>query len=246
MKNLLVLGSLLTLLGSGPLHAESPGGPTVVELFTSQSCYSCPPAEAYLGELAKQQNLVALEFHVTYWDDLVYGAAGRWKDVHSQKAFTRRQQVYARNLPDGQSYTPQIVIDGRAFAVGSNRGDVSREIRRSKGGDHRLVEVAVAAEKDGKLSVNVTGGSKEAAAIWLVRFTKEVATVVRAGENKGKTLTNHNIVTQMTRIGDWTGQPVSVKVDHMALKPEEGCAVLVQSPTQGPVMGAAYCPGLHG
>ena len=87
--------------------------PTVVELFTSQGCYSCPPAEAFLGELAKRSDVVALEFHVDYWDDLVYGSAGQWKDPFSDPAYTRRQQVYARGIPGGRVYTPQIVVDGR-------------------------------------------------------------------------------------------------------------------------------------
>ena len=97
---------LITGLSFG-LKAESPQTkPVVVELFTSQGCYSCPPAEAYLGELSKNPNIVALEFHVDYWDDLVYGAAGKWKDVFSKPEFTTRQRIYAGNLPDGQVYTP--------------------------------------------------------------------------------------------------------------------------------------------
>jgi len=245
MKKLLALGALLTMVSSGLAQAESSKGPVVVELFTSQSCYSCPPAEVYLGELAQKPNLIALEYHVDYWDDLVYGSAGRWKDVHSSPAYTARQRIYAGNLPGGQSYTPQMVIDGQDFAVGSRRWDVSRKIKRANRKGHRVLDVAVSKGAADSLTVGVDGKHGKPAEIWLVRFTKEVTTRVRAGENKGKTLTNHNIVTEMKKVGDWQGQPVTVAIPNLNLKPTEGCAVLVQTEGQGPIIGAGACPGVH-
>ena len=115
---------------SGSLAKAEP--PVVVELFTSQGCYSCPPAEAYLGELSKTAEIVALEFHVDYWDDLAHGGDGKWKDVFSRPEFTQHQRIYAGNFPNGQVYTPQMVVGGHGFAVGSNRRAVRRLIAQAK------------------------------------------------------------------------------------------------------------------
>ncbi len=245
MKKLISAGLLLGATLSATAHAQSATGPTVVELFTSQSCYSCPPAEQYLGELAKRPDVLALEYHVDYWDDLVYGAAGKWKDVHSSPAFTARQRVYAGNLPRGQSYTPQMVIDGQDFTVGSNEHKVSRAMQKANQANHRTVNVAVANQADGMLSITLSGKTEKPAAIWLVRFTKAVTTRVRAGENKGKTLTNHHIVTDIKRVAGWAGDVNALTTDCVTLKPGEGCAVLVQDDQQGPIRGAAYCPGVQ-
>jgi hypothetical protein len=214
----------LTVAGARPGAAEdtSGGGPTVVELFTSQGCYSCPPAEAFLAELAGEDGMLALEFHVDYWDDLVYGAAGRWKDPFSSPAHTRRQQVYNQQIRGRPNvYTPQMVIDGRYEAVGSRRGAVDG--------------AAVA-------SVDVGAGSGGSAGVWLVRFLRERRTEVRAGENKGKSLVSRHIVTEMRRIGGWDGGAAALSVSGFVLADGEGCAVLVQRDSQGPVLGAASCP----
>jgi hypothetical protein len=243
MKKLITAGLLLGATLSATAHAQTATGPTVVELFTSQSCYSCPPAEEYLGELAKRPDVLALEYHVDYWDDLVYGAAGKWKDVHSSPAFTARQRVYAGNLPQGQSYTPQMVIDGQDFTVGSNERKVTRAMMKANRANHRTVNVAVANQADGKLSITLSGKTEKPMAIWLVRFTKAVTTRVRAGENKGKTLTNHHIVTDIKRVAGWTGDVNALTTGGVMLKPGEGCAVLVQDDRQGPIRGAAYRPG---
>ena len=246
MKHLLSTCAIVTLavLSNGlPVMAgEKSEKPTVVELFTSQSCYSCPPAEAYLGELAQKKDLVALEFHVDYWDELVYGAAGKWKDVHSSPKHTERQRNYAARLPDGQSYTPQMVVDGQAFAVGSNRRAVGAAIAKAKKAGHRRLTVAITGTPAAGLRIKIDGDDNQNSAIWLVHYLKAVTTRVRAGENRGKSLTNHNIVTGMTRIGVWRGKPLSLDLAGPILDPGQGCAVVVQSSGQGPIRGAAVCP----
>ena len=233
---------------AGTVSADQGDGKTVVELFTSQSCYSCPPAEAYLGELAERGDVIALEYHVDYWDDLVYGAAGRWKDVFSSPANTERQRRYNRNIrrSDGV-YTPQMVIDGRAEAAGTRRNAVETTIRREATADRPRLKVAVTREPDGGLSVAVDGPAIEIAstgpaALWLVRFERARVTRVKAGENKDKTLTNHHVVTGLTRIGPWSGRTMAVHLADVALSPNEGCTVLVQDDHQGPILGAAPCP----
>jgi len=227
--------------GSG--SAEAGGGKTVVELFTSQSCYSCPPAEAYLGELVKRDDVIGLEFHVDYWDDLVYGSAGRWKDVYSSPAHTERQRLYNRNIRDtGQIYTPQMVIDGRAEAVGSRRSTVEATIDAQAQNPRLRLDVTIANSAGGGRAVTIDGPLKAPAAVWLARFEQAHVTQVKAGENKGKTLTNHHVVKHMERIGTWSGAAKTIALPGGPPAAGEGCAVLVQSEAQGPILGAAECP----
>ena len=248
MKHLLKIFALVVLAGpfasgASPTIAGEPAKrPTVIELFTSQSCYSCPPAEAYLGELAAKDNIIALEFHVDYWNDLVHGGDGRWRDVHSSAAYTERQRAYAARLPRGQVYTPQMVIDGQSFAVGSRRQNVSERMGQAQNGAHRRLAVAVSHGKAARYNISVAGRHNGPATVWLVRFTKAVTTRIRAGENRGKTLTNHNIVTEVKRIAQWRGQALSVAVKDFTLKLGEGCAILVPDNAAGPILGAAHCP----
>jgi hypothetical protein len=233
----------LVTLGAADAHTGEPAKrPTVLELFTSQSCYSCPPAEAYLGELAEKDNIIAPEFHVDYWNDLVHGGDGRWRDVHSSVAHTERQRAYAARLPEGQVYTPQMVVDGQSFAIGSQRGSVTKRMRQARNGDHRRLSIDVSQSKPAGFEISVAGQHNEPATVWIVRFTKAVTTRIRAGENRGKTLTNHNIVTEVKKIGKWRGKVLSLTITDYTLKPGEGCAILVQDQDGGPIFGAATCP----
>ena len=229
-------------LSSAAAHA---GGPTVVELFTSQSCYSCPPAEAFLGELTEHENVVALEFHVDYWNDLVYGSAGRWEDLFSDATFTERQRRYAARIPGSQVYTPQIVLDGVVQTVGSRRGRVLHLIERSRAAP-KPVRVSVERTSTEGLSVTVEpaaeGRVRAEAEILLVRYDLRHVTAVEAGENKGKTLANHHVVRELRLVGEWRGERVELPVARLRLGPNQGCAVLVQSADQGAILGAATCP----
>ncbi len=223
-------------------NAGSPAKPTVVELFTSQSCYSCPPAEAFLGELAQRDDVIALEFHVDYWNDLNYGAAGKWRDLFSKPAYSRRQRVYAQSLPGGRVYTPQMVIDGRYEAVGTRRTDVLGAIQRADGTAAEHLNVAVSSRPSGGVAIRLDGPVKSPGVIWLVRYDKVYRTDVKAGENKGKALTNYNIVRSLQRLGDWRGSTQVIEVPDLALGAGQSCAVIVQSEAQGPMLGAAACP----
>lgn len=218
--------------------------PIVVELFTSQSCYSCPPAEAFLGELlATRDDILALEFHVDYWDTLNYGSAGRWKDVFSSPESTHRQSVYNQAIR-GRSggYTPQMVIHGEREAVGSRRGEVNAALAGIDRPADQQMSVAIAPADGHRLTVTLDGPATPPAAVWLIRFDREHSTRVLRGENKGKTLTNHNVVRDVQRIGDWQGQALTIELDGIELGDNQGCAVLVQPDTQGPILGAAACP----
>ena len=218
------------------------GGPTVIELFTSQSCYSCPPAEEFLGELVERKDLVALEFHVDYWDDLVYGSAGKWKDIFSDPAYTRRQHRYANRIRNGQVYTPQIVVDGVAQTVGSKRGRVLRLIERSAAAT-KPVRVSITPEPAGGYTVALESqAGRPSATVLLARYDIRHVTAVEAGENMGKTLTNHHVVRELRELAHWTGKPVEIPLADVRLGPNQGCAVIVQASGQGAVLGAAACP----
>ena len=226
--------------------AEVKSNPTVIELFTSQSCYSCPPAEAFLGELVEERSdVLALEFHVDYWDELVHRGS-KWKDIFSSPESTQRQRVYNVRIRGRASvYTPQMVIDGVAEAVGSNRGNVLAALNQAR---EQGQAIGVSIEDDGMgLRVSLDGASAEDATIWYVEYLLEHATEVLRGENKGKILTNRNVVREFRPIGAWRGEAVSLVLDTADLPPDRGCAVLVQtidgdSNVPGPILGAGVCP----
>ncbi len=239
MNRIAKLLACLPLLAAAPAAAGE--GPVTVELFTSQSCYSCPPAEAFLDELAEMPGVVALEFHVDYWDDLVYGSAGQWKDVFSSPDHTARQRAYNQRIRGrGSAYTPQMVIDGEWEVVGSHRAEVLGAIEGAAERERLSVEVSLSS--GGGISVAVYGPAAGSAAIWLVRFERQRTTEIRAGENKGKTLVNHHTVGEVRHIGDWDGTATTVSLPDFDLPPGKGCAVLVQAPAPGPILGAALCP----
>jgi len=219
--------------------------PTVIELFTSQSCYSCPPAERLLGELAQRDDIIALEHHVDYWDNLVYGSAGRWKDIFSSPEATDRQRRYNDTIEGrGYSFTPQMVFDGKTDAVGNRTREVNREIKRARKDKGERLNVAITPLAEGGLTITVEGSIGGKAGIWLLRFKKEQAVQPTGGENKGKNLVNHNIVREVRRVGDWTGKKAIIDVADYKLEEGFSCVVLVQSARPGPVIGAARCPSL--
>jgi len=236
------------LVLAGALHAHGPAVAesdplTVVELFTSQSCYSCPPAEAYLGELSHEKDILALEYHVDYWDTLNYGRHGRWKDAFSTPEMTQRQRDYNAEIRNTRSvYTPQMVVDGRTEAVGSRRRAVQNLISKVRADDQPRVAVDVSAAANGGVTVSVGEVADTQADVWLVTFIREVTTQVVRGENHGKTLTSHNIVRNVRHIGEWDGKTTSIDVSELTLEEGQSCAILVQEGKVGPVLGAAYCP----
>ncbi len=229
----------IALMDRHDAHADVAKHPVVLELFTSQGCYSCPAAEAFLGELIEERDdIIALEWHVDYWDRLVYRGSS-WKDPFSDASFTARQQTYASKLRGrGYGYTPQMVIDGQREAVGSNRGDV---LAAMKGSESRAkAAVAAHGQRAGDLTISIEGEANGSAAIWVVTYLKSHVTEVRGGENKGKTLANHNIVRAVQRVGEWTGGTLTVTAP-IDLDANQGCVVLIQADHQGPILGAAGC-----
>ncbi len=205
-------------------------GPTVVELFTSQGWSSCPPADAFLGELAKRQDVLALGFHVDYWDYI------GWKDPYADAGNTRRQRAYSSKLGLRYVFTPQMVVQGAASATGSDQTAVLGLIGRDRGQDR--VEVKLSRDPSGLVTASLPAAPQaEEADIWVAFYDREHVTAVKRGENSGRTLRNFNVVRKLVRIGSWRGQAMDFPIRTMS--EGDACAVLVQSVRSGRILGAA-------
>ena len=204
----------------------------VVELFTSQGCSSCPPADAFLGDLAERDDVLALSMHVDYWDYI------GWKDPYALSSNTPRQRTYARRFGLGYVYTPQMVVDGHIQATGSNRRAVLAGIDRAK--SEPGLEVAIA--KNGEnASVALPAGTAEPAAVYALLIDRRHENDVRRGENGGRKLAHSNVVRAMERIATWNGEAMTVELPlaEMDTDGRDLCAVIVQSERDGRILGAA-------
>ncbi len=200
--------------------------PVVVELYQSQGCSSCPPANRNVNAIADDPGILALSFAVTYWDRL------GWKDTFAKKAYTDRQWEYARAANRSKVYTPQVIINGRKAIVGSNPKQLSSEIRKAGG----LKGPAIQA--DGNQVRIASGKAASPATVWLVRYDPRAQQVpIKAGENNGKTLPHKNIVRELTQLGQWTGSSASFAIPS-ASNSVYRSAVLVQSADGGPMISA--------
>ncbi len=217
---------LLLLAGSSVAAAERP---LVVELFTSEGCSSCPPADALLAELATRPGVLALSFHVDYWDRL------GWKDPFSSAAATARQRNYARLLGSGTVYTPQIVIGGHWSGVGSDRSAVDQAIAAAR----RLpaaVPVALALDH-GRARITIgTAGKAAGGSVVLIGFDRRHVDAVTGGENDGRTLAHVDVVRGIAEVGrfDGKGGMIEASVSWHA----DRLAVLVAA-EDGRILGAA-------
>jgi len=218
-------GALAALLMSTAAVAED--APVVVELFTSQGCYSCPPADDLLGELAERDDILPLAFHVTYWDRL------GWPDTLGLEEGTARQEAYARSLGNGRMYTPQMVVQGQIDVVGSQRSRVMRAL--------------AIAEEAPRLGLTVEGSTVTIPAsdagvgtVWLAAYDDEHEIAIERGENGGKTLTYHKSVREFSEIGRYDGGAIAADLPlaRLAADGRDGVAVLVQS-DNGAIIGAA-------
>jgi hypothetical protein len=226
-----LIASFALIAALSPAAGLAVERPVVVELFTSQGCSSCPPANAYLNELSKQRrDVLALAFHVTYWDRL------GWKDPFSLEAATRRQAVYGRRFGDG-SYTPEMVVDGAASMVGSARGQVGAAIENARRNGRSSAAVNLTRNGE-QVSIEVGAGSGSGN-ILLVGFDHEHTTAIARGENSGRTLVEANVVRSMRSVGQWSGSALRISERF----PEgQDVAVLVEAP-DGRIIGACRLNG---
>jgi hypothetical protein len=209
--------------------ATAQARPLVVELFTSQGCSSCPPADAYVGKLSARPDVIALSFHVDYWDDL------GWRDRFALREAVERQTVYARNLHRASVYTPQLVVDGSEDNVGSSARAVDRALSRDRDGVPVQINLA-GPELQVEIAANPRLPSGE---VVLVSYLRHAVSDVGRGENAGRRLEEFNIVRSIRKLGEWSGEVQRFRVSLSSLPADAtDVAVLVQGKGQAPIVGA--------
>jgi len=217
-------------LGGGQAQADGTPGPVVVELFTSQGCSSCPPANANLAAIADRPDVLALSFGVTYWDYI------GWKDTFAKKEFTNRQYAYEQALHRATAYTPQMVVNGEMDLIGISAKELDRFITAAH--SRAAGTAPVITLQAGRASVGSGTAQEDTADVWLVRYDPNIVQVpVARGENTGRTLPHKNVVHDMTRLGGWSGEAVTFDVPPAP--PGLKTAILVQSAYTGPILAAA-------
>lgn len=227
------------LLGAGSSSAGTPPAAigAVVELFTSQGCSSCPPADELLGELARREDVLALTLPVDYWDYL------GWKDTLASPANTKRQRSYAGVRGDGAIYTPQMVVNGLEPAIGSDRSAVEAAIRTTATAvEPDKVEMSIAIEDDQLIiTAGDATGVVKSGTLWLVLYSSQEKVGIGRGENGGRTVTYYNVVREMSPVGMWKGNALRLTLPRGDLMNRgfEGCAVILQAGPAGPIIGAA-------
>lgn len=234
-----------TGMAAGATPALAAGAKAVLELFTSQGCNSCPPADAILGEFAKDGDTLALSFPVDYWDYL------GWKDTLASHENTERQHAYSEARGDRQVYTPQVIVNGTTHVVGSNRQQIEAALSNSP-----PLPVSITMEP-GTDSTTVTVGAatnpsqKTKGTIWLALYDDPVTVPIERGENTGKSLTYYNVVRKLRPIAMWKGKEVTVELPKSELDQAEvsRCAVILQTERDnglpGPILGAATIDYAH-
>ena len=215
----------------------------VIELFTSQGCSSCPPADKLLGELAADPSLVAVSLPVDYWDYL------GWKDTLADSRFSARQKAYSRMRGDREVYTPQAVINGSVHVIGSDRSSIENAIGTTRKSDE-VMSIPVTMTQAGKqITVSVAAAKKPPLAthgeVWICSISKAIPISIARGENHGKEITYHNVVRNLVKLGDWNGNPGSwtVPLDSVAHDGIDAAVAYVQDGSRdepGPMLGAAY------
>jgi hypothetical protein len=225
-KALAALSSLL--LTATILHARAAERPVVLELFTSEGCSSCPPADALLIELAKRPNVLALSFHVDYWDRL------GWKDPYSSTEATARQENYAHLLGIDTVYTPQIVVDGSWEAVGSDRAAVERMLDKAEQQPAALPVTLLVDKRQARITVNSGGGAS--GSVVLIGFDRRRTDTVERGENSGRTLAHVDVVRGIEQVGRFTGGTGEIAAP--VPWPSDRLAAIVQGP-DGRILGVA-------
>ena len=214
--------------------AAAERAPVLVELFTSGGCSSCPPADAYLGELAKRPGVIALSFHVDYWNRL------GWTDPFSSAEATARQKGYAQSLKQSYVYTPEMVIDGRVHEAGSRREKVEALLSAARA--DAVFPVALTRKADGMVeaALPAAGSATTDATVWLVLYDRSQTVSVRAGENGGRSIAHTNVVREIRRVGSWNGQAarLALPIDAAAVRERDGAVVIVQAGSYGTVLSA--------
>jgi hypothetical protein len=225
--------------------------PIVVELYTSQSCGPCVPADNLLAKIARKPDVVALTLNVNYWDVL------GWKDTLANEAATNRQKMYSAHLGRGGVYTPQMIIDGQTDVVGNREDTVVAAIEDARrklkfcveGKDKKgqaasacFVPLSLTRSGDGALNIAAPAvpGKKFDASVWLFAVRRSVTVHVGGGENKGRVLNYANVARDLKTVGKWTGAALSLRVpaEDFKVLPQEDVFVILQQDRCGRILGA--------
>ncbi|MBS0364825.1 MAG: DUF1223 domain-containing protein [Proteobacteria bacterium] len=222
---LVTAASTLCCLALGVSAQERP---VVVELFTSQGCSSCPPADAYLGRLSRRSDVLALSFHVDYWDEL------GWRDRFELPQASTRQSAYVRNMHRSSVYTPQLVVDGREDGFRADDGAIERALKQHRPG----VPVKIGV-RDAEVQIDVgSSASLGPCNVMLVGYLRHAVSRIGRGENAGRILEEFNIVRDIRRLGLWQGGEQTFRVALQSLPADAtDIAVLVQPTSQGSFLG---------
>jgi len=219
-----------------PVVLTTMPAPIVVELFTSEGCSSCPPANDFLGELQQRQYVLPLSFHVDYWDYI------GWKDRFGDPAFTRRQYAYAEAQGSSMVYTPQMIIAGAIDVVGSDRKEVEKALKTAYT-RNAMYRIQVMREDDGKVVAQFPEAPIGVpATVWLVTYQKSAESHVKAGENAGRSLMTYNVVRSLQKVGMWTGAATEIELTLDAAAKANGpdaCAIIANQAEHGPIVAAA-------
>lgn len=228
----------LAALASAGNGAQAQKSLDVVELFTSQGCSSCPPADKLFKQFTARKDLVALSFNVDYWDYL------GWKDTLAQRTFSERQRTYAEKRGDGAVYTPQMVINGIAHAVGSRQPQIQAALSKSSAKlEHR--RVAMDLQMSGEtLEIRIPQSDRppaKAATVWLASILPSVKVKIRHGENRGHAITYYNVVRNLTAVGMWSGEAANIKLPRRHALPKKNmqCAIILQA-DDGAILAANW------
>ena len=221
--------------------ADAIAGPRgVVELFTSQGCSSCPPADKLAGELAHDPSLIVMSLPIDYWDYL------GWKDTLALPGHANRQRAYSKVRGDREVYTPQVVVNGIVHTLGSDKSAIETAVAQTGKQDGTLsLPLSMSVTSDSiAVTVPAGKGTPEQAEIWLCPITKDITVTIGKGENTGHTITYHNVVRRWVKLGDWNGDARSftVPVHDMTAVGADAVAVVVQAGTRetpGAMLGAS-------
>jgi len=219
---------------AGDARAQDAKAPVVVELFTSQACSSCPPADRLLGELAERNDVIAMSLPVDYWDHL------DWQDTLGRTEHSERQRDYARHLGRPNVYTPQMVINGHIGVIGSRVDAVEAAIRAAR---DEAPGVPVSIEAVGK-KLHLHIGAAEGAGtanILVVPLLSAHTEAIKRGENRGRTITYHNVSRKWMPVGTWEGEAKTLTLAHDEVMTggADRCAVILQDSASGAILGAA-------
>jgi hypothetical protein len=213
----------------------------VIELFTSQGCSSCPPADQLLGELGEDSSIIAMSLPISYWDYL------GWKDTLAIPGHSNRQRAYSRQRGDREVYTPQAIIDGSVQVLGSDRVAIEDAIEQTRKHPEVLTLPVSLSVAGGQIKVTAPAKILGTGEVWLCSLSKAVPVIISRGENRGRTITYHNVVRGWSKLGDWDGAAATWTLPVTAVEGDDVDTVMVMvqagnAQNPGSILGAAMAP----